>query len=231
MAPRRPSRRPRGPLPRERHGHRPARGCRRAARRAESSARAASSSSPWAGSSRSRAWRSRSRRSRRPTGSSCGSPARARSSAPSSGTRRGSAPARFFGVVTGARKAALLAAADAFVLPSMRERSGRTEGMPTAALEAAAAGVPMVASAVGGVAEVFGHEQSALLVEPGDARALRAAGAAPAGGSRAATPPLARQHAPSAAARILARARAALRGAARAVSRQGWMRRARAGGR
>ncbi len=85
------------------------------------------------------------------------------------------APARFFGVVTGARKAALLAAADAFVLPSMRERSGRTEGMPTAALEAAAAGVPMVASAVGGVAEVFGNEQSALLVEPGDARALRAA--------------------------------------------------------
>lgn len=85
------------------------------------------------------------------------------------------ARARSFGAVGGAEKAALLAAADAFVLPSTREPSGRTEGMPTAALEAAAAGLPIVASDVGGVAEIFAHEESALLVAPGDAAAIRRA--------------------------------------------------------
>ncbi len=81
--------------------------------------------------------------------------------------------ARFLGTVTGASKSELLAAADAFVLPSLRERGGRTEGAPTALLEAAAAGLPIVASAVGGIAELFEHERNALLVPPGDAVALR----------------------------------------------------------
>lgn len=86
-----------------------------------------------------------------------------------------SVDARFFGTVAGARKAALLAAADAFVLPSTRTPSGRTEGMPTALLEAAAAGLAIVASDVGGVGELFVSERSALLVPPGDVLALRAA--------------------------------------------------------
>lgn len=86
--------------------------------------------------------------------------------------RRAGARARFLGVVTGARKAEALAAADAFVLPSLRERSGRTEGLPTALLEAARAGLPIVASDVGGVAELFAHDRNALVVAPRDARAL-----------------------------------------------------------
>lgn len=85
------------------------------------------------------------------------------------------APVRFLGVRTGRAKAELFAAADAFVLPSLELASGRTEGTPTTALEAAAAGLPIVASATGGLAEVFAEGRSALLVPPGDARALRAA--------------------------------------------------------
>jgi glycosyltransferase involved in cell wall biosynthesis len=81
--------------------------------------------------------------------------------------------ARFFGHVSGHRKAELLAAADVFVAPSLRLASGRTEGVPTAILEAAASGLPIVASAVGGIPDVFEDGVSALLVEPGDPRALR----------------------------------------------------------
>jgi glycosyltransferase involved in cell wall biosynthesis len=84
------------------------------------------------------------------------------------------APTRFLGARTGLAKAELLAAADAFVVPSIELSSGRTEGTPTAVLEAAAAGLPIVASATGGIAEIFEHERSALLVRPGDPIALRA---------------------------------------------------------
>lgn len=62
----------------------------------------------------------------------------------------------------------LLVASDATVLASF------TEGIPMALLEAAAAGTPIVATAVGGVPTVF-SESSALLVEARSARALAAA--------------------------------------------------------
>lgn len=64
---------------------------------------------------------------------------------------------------------ALLAASDAFVLPSL------FEGTPLSLLEAMAAGKPIVASAVAGVDELVGHDESALLVPPGDSDALAAA--------------------------------------------------------
>lgn len=46
------------------------------------------------------------------------------------------------------------------------------EGMPNALLEAAAVGVPIVATAVGGVKEIFTNEVDALLVPHGDPKAL-----------------------------------------------------------
>jgi len=60
----------------------------------------------------------------------------------------------------------LLAAADVLVLPSDRE------GLPMAVLEAMAAGVPVVASAVGGLCGL--DRDCAVLVEPGRADALAA---------------------------------------------------------
>jgi len=51
---------------------------------------------------------------------------------------------------------------DAFVMPSLHE------GLPYALLEAMYLGVPIIASRVGGLAEILEDEVDALLVEPGD---------------------------------------------------------------
>lgn len=63
----------------------------------------------------------------------------------------------------------LLEACDVFALPS------RLEGLGVAALEAMARGRPVVASAVGGLAQIVVPEETGLLVPPGDAEALAAA--------------------------------------------------------
>lgn len=60
----------------------------------------------------------------------------------------------------------LLQAMDIFVLPSL------SEGLPLAALEAMASGRPVVCSRVGGLAELVSHEETGLLVPPGDSTAL-----------------------------------------------------------
>ncbi len=65
--------------------------------------------------------------------------------------------------------AACLAAADIVALPSLQE------GLGVAALEAMAASRPVVASRVGGLAEAVVHEETGLLVPPGDPPALAAA--------------------------------------------------------
>ncbi|HSD66317.1 MAG TPA: glycosyltransferase [Vicinamibacteria bacterium] len=63
-----------------------------------------------------------------------------------------------------------LARARVVVLPTLHR-----EGMPTALLEAMRAGVPVVASDVGGVSEIVEDGSTGLLVPPGDARALATA--------------------------------------------------------
>ena len=63
----------------------------------------------------------------------------------------------------------LLAAADVFAVPSRREGQGM------AALEAMAAGVPLVAARVGGLADMLADGETALLVPSDDPDALAAA--------------------------------------------------------
>jgi glycosyltransferase involved in cell wall biosynthesis len=73
---------------------------------------------------------------------------------------------KFTGWVGPSGKRALLENAAAYALPSY------SEGMPMSLLEAMAAGVPAVASPVGGVAEVLVDGVSGLLAAPGDVATL-----------------------------------------------------------
>jgi glycosyltransferase involved in cell wall biosynthesis len=63
----------------------------------------------------------------------------------------------------------LLAACDIFALAS------NYEGLPVAVIEAMAAGLPIVATAVGGVPELVEHDMNGFLVPPGDCQALQRA--------------------------------------------------------
>jgi glycosyltransferase involved in cell wall biosynthesis len=82
---------------------------------------------------------------------------------------------RFLGEVRGRARSRLLAAADVLCLPSCVLPGGRAEGSPTAILEAHAAGLPVVATRSGGVAELVCDGEDGLLVPPGEAAALGAA--------------------------------------------------------
>jgi glycosyltransferase involved in cell wall biosynthesis len=76
------------------------------------------------------------------------------------------AAVRFLGAQPRDAMAARYAAADLFCLPSLYE------GFPLAILEAMAAGLPVVATAVAGVPEAVDHGVTGLLVPPEDATAL-----------------------------------------------------------
>jgi len=60
----------------------------------------------------------------------------------------------------------IVSAFDVFLLPSI------TEGLGYVVLEAGAAGVPVVATEVGGIPEIIEHQISGLLVPPKDSRAI-----------------------------------------------------------
>lgn len=62
----------------------------------------------------------------------------------------------------------LLASLDVAVAPSVPTRDGRREGIPVVLMEAAATGLPLVASRLSGIPELVRHGETGLLVEPGD---------------------------------------------------------------
>lgn len=86
--------------------------------------------------------------------------------------RDSTARVRFVGAQYGHDKSRWLQAADLFVLPSIVLPSGRSEGMPTAVLEAMEHGLPVLASDVGGVRDVVQPGVNGLLVPAGDPAAL-----------------------------------------------------------
>lgn len=70
------------------------------------------------------------------------------------------------GWIDGEDKDIAIGRADIFVLPSY------FEGLPVGILEAMAAGVPIVATAVGGIPDILQDEKDALLVQPSQVNAL-----------------------------------------------------------
>jgi glycosyltransferase involved in cell wall biosynthesis len=75
--------------------------------------------------------------------------------------RARAARVRFVGHVRGEARLDVMAAADALIVPS------RVDGAPTVALEAMAAGLPIVATRAGGLPELLGDGETALLCDAG----------------------------------------------------------------
>lgn len=75
----------------------------------------------------------------------------------------------FKGWVSGAIKTSILQHSSVYVLPSYNE------GMPISILEAMSFGLPVIASRVGGIPEMLDHQQSGLLIDPGNKQQLREA--------------------------------------------------------
>ncbi len=76
---------------------------------------------------------------------------------------------RFYGELVGEPLSAMYRAASVFVNPSY------SEGLPTAVMEAVAAGVPVVATDVGGTGEIVQSGTAGLLVKPNNVPDLRRA--------------------------------------------------------
>lgn len=80
--------------------------------------------------------------------------------------------AEFVGRISNRERQQLFSKCDAVVIPSRVLSDGRTEGTPVVCLEAMAAGRVVVASEVGGLAEVIVDGENGLLFKPGDDRML-----------------------------------------------------------
>jgi glycosyltransferase involved in cell wall biosynthesis len=81
----------------------------------------------------------------------------------------------FRGKVTDEQLQAAYGEADVFVLPSVHDARGDTEGLGVVLLEAMNAAVPVIGSRIGGIVDIVVDGESGLLVPPGDANALAAA--------------------------------------------------------
>ena len=115
------------------------------------------------------------------------------------------AQAQRLGVADQVRFIGYCPAREAFALGRMLVIPSRAESLPYVVLEAAAAGVPMIATAVGGVPEIFGPQADAL-IPPDDVAALAGAIAATLD-DPAQTQPCRRGRAHAGAQRVLARRR------------------------
>jgi glycosyltransferase involved in cell wall biosynthesis len=67
------------------------------------------------------------------------------------------------------------AAADAAVVPSVRDDSGNVDGLPNTVLEALASGTPLVSTPAGGIASVIENGRTGVIVPERDAPALATA--------------------------------------------------------
>ena len=81
----------------------------------------------------------------------------------------------FAGFVDSDRLARAYAEADIFVLPAVPDAKGDVEGLGVVVIEALAHGKAVVASEAGGIVDIVRHEDTGLLVPPGDPGALAAA--------------------------------------------------------
>ena len=79
------------------------------------------------------------------------------------------------GQCTKAEVRAILAQADVVAAPSVPTADGRREGIPVALMEAAACGLPLVASRLSGIPELVRDGETGRLAEPGDASGIAAA--------------------------------------------------------
>lgn len=82
---------------------------------------------------------------------------------------------RLHGAVPQDRVPELLDRASVFVLPSVVQPDGQTEGIPVALMEAMAAGLPVVTSRLSGIPELVEDGVHGRLLEPGDPVALAGA--------------------------------------------------------
>jgi glycosyltransferase involved in cell wall biosynthesis len=65
-----------------------------------------------------------------------------------------------------------LAAANVFVLPSVIDREGGMDNLPTVIMEAMATGLPVVSTNIGGIPEMVIENETGFLVQPSDAAAM-----------------------------------------------------------
>lgn len=82
------------------------------------------------------------------------------------------AQVRFPGQLSREQAAALMAAADVYCVPSIRDQAGNVDGLPNVLLEAMSTGCPIVASDLAGIPNVITSELHGLLVPEKNASAL-----------------------------------------------------------
>lgn len=70
---------------------------------------------------------------------------------------------------------AIFAESCLLVIPSVIDKDGDRDGVPTVIYEAMACGVPIISSAIAGIPEVVKNERNGLLVRPGDVQELAGA--------------------------------------------------------